>query len=112
MTMKPGSQANAAKALADIPPLRRDIRLPGTWRYLINYVLLGSSAVTILIEMIESGVWRRLWAPLVFIGIAIINLAALQAAERKPAEPGTAPNGDPATRPGNSETSAGPPSVS
>jgi hypothetical protein len=78
---------------------------------LVNYVLLGSSAVIILAEMTESGMWRKLWAPLMLIGIAMSNLAAMQAAERKRAEPGAAPNGGPATPAGNSRVSEGPPSV-
>jgi hypothetical protein len=85
--MKAELHAHAGEALTDIPPLRRDIGSPGAWRYLINYVLLGSSTVIILMEMIESGVWRKLWCPVLLIILAMSNLAALQAAERKRAEP-------------------------
>jgi len=88
--MKTDSDADAGKALPDIPPLRREIRSPRTWKYLVNYVLLGSSALLILMEMIESGTWRRLLAPVILIGVAITNMATRQAAERKSAEPGAA----------------------
>jgi hypothetical protein len=110
--MKPESQPSAAKALADIPPLRRDIRSPGTWRYFFNYLALGASAIIILIVMIKSGVLGTLWAPFMLIVLALSNLAAMQAAERKSAEPGASPNGGPAEPVGYSGVSSGPPSVS
>jgi len=75
--------------MPDVPPLRRNIRSPGAWKYLVNYLLLGSSAGIILLEIIESGVWRSLGIPLLLIVFAIMNLARLQAAERKPAKPGS-----------------------
>jgi hypothetical protein len=68
------------------------MRSPGAWRYFINYLLLGSSALIILIELIQSGVWRTLWAPLIFIIMAMSNLGAMQAGERVPAEPDGAGN--------------------
>jgi DMSO reductase anchor subunit len=85
--MNPESESNEGKAAAKVPPLRRDIRSPGTWRYFINYLMLGSSAVIIFIEIIQSGVWRSLWAPLILIVIAMMNLADMQAAERRNAQP-------------------------
>ena len=62
------------------------------WGYLANYVMLGASALVILMEIIDSGVWRRLGIPLLFIGMAIGNLARMHALERKRAEPGAAPD--------------------
>ena len=73
-------------------PLQRDIRSPGAWQYLVNYILLGACAILIVREMIESGAYRKLAAPLILLGLAVGNLARLQAAERKPAEPGAAPS--------------------
>jgi hypothetical protein len=90
MNSEPHSKED--KGLTSLPPLRRDIRSPGAWRYFVNYLTLGSAAVIILIEILQSGVWRTLWAPLIMIVVAISNLAAMQAAERKRAEPGAAPN--------------------
>ncbi len=110
--MKPDTQPPAAEGLADIPPLRRDIRSPGTWRYFFNYLTLGASAIIILIEMIKSGVLGILWAALLLIVVALSNLAAMQAAERKPAEPVAPPNGGPDKPPGNPRVAEGPPSVS
>jgi hypothetical protein len=57
-----------------------------------NYVLLGAAALMILAVIIDSGAWRRLWLPLMFIGMAIGNLARMHARERKRAEPGAAPD--------------------
>jgi hypothetical protein len=42
-------------------------------------------------EIIDSGVWRRLGIPLLFICMAIGILARMHALERKRAEPGAAP---------------------
>ena len=56
------------------------------WGYLANYVMLGASALIILLEIIDSGVWRRLGIPLLFISMAIVNLTAMHARERKRAE--------------------------
>jgi DMSO reductase anchor subunit len=81
-----------------VPPLQRSIRSPGAWRYFINYILLGSAAVIVLIEIIKSDLWRTLWAPLIMIVFAIINLASMQAAEWKTAEPAAAPNAAPPHR--------------
>ena len=64
-------------------PLRRDIRSPGMWNYLINYILIGASGLIIVMEIIESGAWRKLWAPLIMLCLAIGNLARLQSAESK-----------------------------
>jgi hypothetical protein len=54
--------------------------------------MLGAAALIILMEIMESGVWRRLGMPLLFIGMAIGNLARMHALERRRAEPGTAPD--------------------
>ena len=94
--MRTDSDPDAGKASPDIPPLPRDIRPPRTWKYLVNYVLLGSAALLISMEMIQSGTWRRLLAPVILIGVAIANMATRQAAERKSPEPDAAPNGGPA----------------
>jgi hypothetical protein len=59
---------------------------------LANYVMLGAAALIIVMEIIESGVWRRLGLPLLFISMAIINLAVMHARERRRAEPGAAPD--------------------
>jgi hypothetical protein len=74
-------------------PLRRDVRAPGTWAYAVNYVLLGSAAILILLEIIDSGSWRKLGMPLLFLGMAIGNLARMRALERRSAEARTAPDG-------------------
>jgi hypothetical protein len=74
-------------------PLRRDIRSPGVWKYLVNYILLGACALLIVLEIIDSGAWRKLGIPLLLLSFAIGNLARLQAAERKHAEPGAAADG-------------------
>jgi hypothetical protein len=100
------------RVLAETPPLRRDMRTPGAWEYLLNYLLLGSSAILILMQIIETGVWRKLWLPLLLTCLAMFNIARLRAAERKVAELGAPPNGGPAASIGNSEVSNGPPSVS
>jgi len=92
------SQPGEVKTMHDVPPLRRDIRSPGTWRYFFNYLLLGSSALIILIEIIQSGVWRALWLPLFLIVVAISNLAVMQAAERKGADPCATSNAAPPHR--------------
>jgi hypothetical protein len=60
-----------------------------------NYVLLGSSALILLTEIIRSGMLLKLWAPLAMIVVAITNIARLQASERKPAEPSASPNDGP-----------------
>jgi hypothetical protein len=86
-TNRNGNDEESVPATCDVPPLKRDIRSPGAWKYLVNYILLGSSAVIILMEIIESGVWRSLGIPLLLIVVAIMNLARLQVAERNPAEP-------------------------
>jgi hypothetical protein len=96
----------------DIPPLRRDIRSPGAWKYFANYLLLGSSALIILLDMIETGAWRRLWFAVLFICVAMGELASLQAAERKRAKTGASPHGGQAEPPGNSGGRGGPPSGS
>ncbi|HMP03085.1 MAG TPA: hypothetical protein PKD86_16125 [Gemmatales bacterium] len=81
------NEANAAtspSAGTPLPhPLRRDIRTPGTWRYLVNYVLLGSALVLMVGEMIESGDWRKLSVPAVLVFMAVGNLATLGAAEQR-----------------------------
>ena len=56
------------------------------WGYLANYVMLGAAALIILLEIIDSGVWRRLGIPLLFISMAIVNLTVMHARERKRAE--------------------------
>jgi hypothetical protein len=68
-------------------PLQKKIGDPGFWGFFLTYLLLGASAAIILLEIVESGVFGKLVAPLVLLVIAILNLARLQAAERKPAEP-------------------------
>ena len=65
------------------------------WGYLANYVLLGVAALMIadlVWEGIESGkwVWYRFGLPLLFIAMAIANLAVMHARERRRAEPGGA----------------------
>jgi hypothetical protein len=92
--MRTDSDPDAGKPPPDTPTLPRDIPPPPTWKYLVNYVLLGSAALLLLMEMIQSGTWRRLLAPVILIGVAIANMATRQAAERK--SPGAAPNGGPA----------------
>jgi hypothetical protein len=67
--------------------------------YLASYLLLGSSALLILLEIIQSGVWRRLGLPLLLIVFAMMNLARLQAVERKPANPAVRGDGKPAPQP-------------
>ena len=64
-------------------PLRRDIRSPGAWRYLLNYILLGAASLILIVEIAETGIWRTLWMPIFLIGIAVGNLARMQAADRK-----------------------------
>ena len=86
-THRNGNDETPVPATCDVAPVKRDIRSPGTWKHLVNYILLGSSAVIILMEIIESGVWRNLGIPLLLIVFAMVNLARLQAAERKAAEP-------------------------
>jgi hypothetical protein len=85
--MKTDSLPSKESLQPDVHPLRRDIHSPGAWRYLLNYLLLGSSTLFLLMEMIESGAWRRLWWPVLGIWLAMGNLAAMQAAERKGAKP-------------------------
>lgn len=68
-----------------IDPLRRDIRAPSTWNYLVNYILLGACALLIAMEIAESEAWRKLGTPLLLLLLAVGNLARLQAAERKQA---------------------------
>lgn len=53
------------------------------WGRLANYVMLGASAVIILMEIIDSGVWHRLGIPLLFICMAIVNLVSMHAHERR-----------------------------
>ena len=65
------------------PPLQRDIRSPGSWHYLINYIMLGAASLILVIEVMESGIWRKLWMPIVLICFAIANLVRMQAAERR-----------------------------
>ena len=79
-----------------VRPLDRDIRSPGVWAWFFNYLLLGGAALALLVEVIGSGAWGRLGVPLLLIALAIGNLARLQAAERRRAEPSAAP--DPARR--------------
>lgn len=74
-------------------PLRRDVRSPGTWDYVVNYVLLGACALLIVWEIIETGAWPKLAIPLVLIALAIGNIARLHAAERGSAEPNAAADG-------------------
>jgi NhaP-type Na+/H+ and K+/H+ antiporter len=62
------------------------------WKYLVNYILLGASALLIVMESIESGAWRDLGVPLLLLLMAIGNLARLQAAECKQVEPAAAPD--------------------
>ncbi len=57
------------------------------WGYVANYLVLGAAALVILLEIIDSGVWRRLGVPLLLIALAIGDLARMHAAERKRAEP-------------------------
>ncbi len=85
--MKTDSIPSKESLQPDVHPLSRDIHSPGAWRYLINYLLLGSSALILLIHMIESGVWWRLLGAVIGICLAMTNLAAMQAAERKGAKP-------------------------
>ena len=63
-------------------PLQRDIRSPGTWKYLINYILLGGALLLVILELIESGAWLRLGLPCLFILLALGNLAQLQRSEQ------------------------------
>lgn len=78
-----GSQAPAS-------PLKKKRGALLWWGYLANYVLLAGAALIIVMEIIDSGVWRRLGVPLLFIGMAIGNLARMQAMERRRAEQGAA----------------------
>ncbi|OGV61501.1 MAG: hypothetical protein A2283_12765 [Lentisphaerae bacterium RIFOXYA12_FULL_48_11] len=80
-------------------PLNKKFGEPGFWNFFFSYLLIGSSAVIILIEIIESGVLNKLVYPLVLLIFAILNLARLQAAERKKAEQSSA--GDSSTRGGS-----------
>jgi hypothetical protein len=79
---------------------------------LVTYVLLGFSALLILIEMIESGTLRTLLPAFILIGVAITKIATLQAAGRQSAEPGAAPSGGPAKPGADSGVTHGPPSES
>ena len=88
------------------------MRTPRAWEYFFNYLLLGSSAVMILMQIIETGVWRKLWLPLFLTCLAMFNIARLRAAERKATEAGAAPNGGPGTPLAKSGVSEGPPPVS
>jgi hypothetical protein len=54
--------------------------------------MLGAAALIIVMEIMESGVWRRLGLPLLFISMAIVNLASMHAVERRRAERGAAPD--------------------
>lgn len=69
-------------------PLKRDIRSPGMWKYLVNYILIGTAAVLILMEIFESGSWRKLGIPVLFLALAIVNLSVIHASERKRANVG------------------------
>lgn len=69
-------------------PLKRDIRSRGMWKYLVNYILIGAAAVLILMEIIESGSWRKLGIPVLFLALAIVNLTVIHASERKRANVG------------------------
>lgn len=80
--------AGGSQALAS--PLKKGRSSLLWWGYLANYVMLGAAALIILLEIVESGVWRRLGMPLLFISLAIVNLASMHARERKRAEPGAA----------------------
>jgi hypothetical protein len=61
-------------------------------QYLLNYVLLGAAALIVLVEIIDSGLWRRLGLALLFMCTAISDLAIMHAQERKRAERGAAPD--------------------
>ncbi len=61
--------------------------------------------------MIKSGVLGILWAPFLLIVVALSNLAAMQAAERKAVDLVAPPNGGPAKPPGKPGVAEGPPSV-
>ncbi len=58
--------------------------------------------------------WPVVFAPWAFFGCwpAILISLTIAAVRRRHAEPGAAPNGGPAMRPGNSPVGGGPPSVS
>ena len=62
-----------------------DMRTPRAWEYFFNYLLVGSSAMLILMQIIETGVWRQLWLPLFLTCLAMFNIARLRAAELKAA---------------------------
>ena len=56
------------------------------WGHLANYLMLGGAAVIIGVEIMESGGWRRLGMPLLFISLAIVNLTVMHARARRRAE--------------------------
>ena len=67
------------------------------WGRLANYVLLGGAVLMIadmVWEGIDSGkwVWYRFGLPLMFISMAIVNLASMRRQERRRAELAAAPD--------------------
>jgi hypothetical protein len=103
-----GDGSGGHKAMADSTPPPGGSQTPASppkkgsgslvwWAYLGNYVLLGLGALTIAVlvwEGIDSGKWdwKGFVFPLLFIVMAISNLAAMHAQERKRAELGAAPD--------------------
>jgi hypothetical protein len=62
---------------------RRDIRPGRRNLYLASYIALGIVEILLITESIASRAWWRLFGPVLLLALAIGNLAALQAGERK-----------------------------
>jgi hypothetical protein len=62
-------------------PLKKGRSSLRRWEYLLNYVLLGAAALIILLEIIDSGLWLWLGLALLFMSVAISNLASMHARE-------------------------------
>lgn len=52
-------------------PLRRDIRSPGTWHYLGLYLVLGCSALIILMKLFDIGSNSKMTWGLPLLGIVL-----------------------------------------
>jgi len=78
----------AGGSQAPTPPLPEWKRSLIWWGRLANYLLLGVAVLLIAMEIAESGsgVWRRLGIPLMFVSMAILNLAVMHMQERKRTE--------------------------
>ncbi len=73
---------------------------------------IGAVAIITVLACASLALWKKLPAPLYFLGaFAVLSAIVLLPAQR-PAEPGASPNGGSAEPSGNSGAGGGPPSVS